>query len=693
MPSQYEIPAFGLPADRLHPWLLEAVAESNLWLKAQQPTQEWSSIMDVLGSDYAGAGGNKLLNQSNTGYNRVRREYREIVATLSNFRHAGEFVPTEEDSQEWFDRAHMLSNLDEHWWRVSFAHLKIRDAMLYAVAKGTGYLYQDWDKSKWGPGRGDIRLRACDPAQVTFIQLPQTHDIQQAYVALIREELPLQLAKRMYSSNPAFANALVADRESPGWIQKGLERVQQFISPALRNAGSIRKRNDSFPTVDIWHAYTLDGSYNQGPQAVTMGVEGTNWSYRVPALGDPIPQGIRNPATGAEWTLSATPEDCLLFPLRRLTIFSRTGTAYDGSSPWWHGATPLARFRFNDLPWEALGASQVGDAVTMQEGIIAIMRSVEDRIAASLDPPAIYDDSRVDKAWADAVNPRKAGIRAAADLTNGSPITYPVPPDYYRIPENIIGQGGYIQQQEERMDYVTCARDLVAVAKARQIPSADTMEKLLEMAGPIVQDMVRALEEPLTQLGEWRKALYLQFYTRPRMIRIADPDATELLQDVKYVPDKLVPYIQGEDAMTRATRVRNFLTDFRYDVTQSGINELMRMSTKLLYLQLAKAGFPISWWTLAKICQIPNFGPPPKDTDTEMERWVAQKHMEAELQVELAEELQRAQMAGAGGPVSDQFVKPNGSAGGEGAGRPPEFKKPPRIVTKDSGARTTVTTS
>lgn len=687
MPSQYEIPQFGTPGDKIHSWLLEAIQEGDIWLRAQKPAKEWDAIVDVLGSEYGGAGPSAIVGQSNTGYNRVRREYREIVATLSNFRHAGEFVPTEEDAQEFFDRAHLLTNLDEHWERTTFSHDAIRDALLYAVGKGTSYLYEDWDKSKWGPGRGDIRLRACDPSDVTFIQLPKSHDIQQAYVVLIREELPLQLAKRMYASNQTFANGLRADRDSPGWIQKGLQRVQQFISPALRTAGSIRKANESFPTVDIYTAYVLDGSFNQRSEPVKMGVQGTNWSYTVPALGDPIPQGIINPATGQQWTLPATPEDCMMFPLRRMMIFARTGVAYDGSSPWWHGATPVTRLRFNDLPWEALGASQVGDAKSMQDGIIAIMRGVEDSAAARLDPPAEYNEQIVDKAYAEAFNPRKAGVRAGVDFNQGESIRYPFPPAFYDVPPWIISEGGYIRQQEERMDYVTCARDLVAVAKARQIPSADTMEKLMEMAGPIVQDMVKMLVKPLTELGEWRKAYYFQFYTRSRMMRIADPEATEVLNNVKYLPEKLIPHLQGETAEGRTARVRNYLGDFRYDVTESGINELHRMSTKLLYLQLSKAGFPISWWTLAKVCQISNFGPPPAGTNTEMERWVAQQHMTAELQVELAEKMQGAEGGGVGGPVSDGFVAK------DEAGRPPSFKKPPKIQTKDGGARTTVTTS
>ncbi len=686
-PSSYEVPLFGTPGDTIHGWFMESVAEGQIWLKAQRPSGEWQKIMDVLAPEYAGANGVAALGQSNTGYNQVRFNYAQIRATLSNFKHAGEIVPTESDAQEYSDRAHILTSLDRNWERTTFSNLAIRDALGYALAKGTAYFYQDWDRGAWGPGRGDIRLRAMDPSDVTFIQLPKSHEIQQAYVVMIREELPLQLAKRMYASNPTFATGLRADRESPGWIAKGLERVQQFISPALRAAGSTKRGSESFPTVDIWHAYTLDGSINQTGQAKTMGAENTNWSYKVPALGDPIGQGIINPRTGEEHTLPATPDDCLLFPLRRMTVFSRTGIFYDGSSPWWHGAVPLSRLRFNDLPWEALGASQVGDATTMQDGVVALMRLIENSAAARLDPPAIYDDTRVDKAWADAFSPTRAGVRAGADLTQGQPIEFPVPPGQFDVPSWIGGPAGFIQQQEERINKITSVSDMLAVAKARQIPSADTLEKLLEMAGPIVQDMVGALVKPLTELGEWRKSYYFQFYTRSKVLRVADPDAGELLKNVEYKPEKLIPLVSNEQPDARTTRVRAMLGDYRYEVSESGLSELNRMSQTLLYVQLKKIGMPISWYSLAKVARVSNYGPPPKGTDNEQERALAEKVMEMEFQVEMAQKIQQATGQGGAPPPGGEP-----GAGGEG-GRPPSFREPPKMVSKDGGTRSTITTS
>ncbi len=695
MPNDYEIPVHGTREDTLLAWLLEAKSEGDAWLSAQRPATKWSEVVELM----AGADGTPVLaNQSNTTYPKARRIARELVAALGNFRHEGEITPLWNNTL--YDQAHILSQLDQHWYKTTFANLAHRECLQYGVVQGTGYWYEDWDKHYWGQNRGDVRLRSVAPGDVTFVQLPADHDIQRAYMVLIRFEVPLNLARRIFGSmNPAFAEGLVPDRQSPGWVQKGLRKVQQFLSPALRVAGRTGQNNPgSFPTVDIYHAYTMDGSLNEGIESMKMGMHGTNWSYTVPYVGSPKPTGLNDPATGAELTVDATPEDCLLFPHRRYTIFSNTGVAYDGSSPWLHGQVPLARVWFNDVPWEALGGSLISDIQSMESGVSALMQGVEDSAAARLDPPALYDDNIVSKSWAQAFNPRKAGVRAAAPLSQGNPITYPIDPHHYDVPTWI---SAFMAEQENRMDYLTGVLDLAAVAKAKQIPGAGTIEKLLEMAGPLVQDMVRAVEKPLTELGQWRIAYYLQFYNQPRIIQTVGPDdgveyfstrkhiSDDLREELKeggdsfqFGPERLMP--QQDTADLRRKKILEMIQEFRYEVTESGVNEIHRMTTKLFYLQLMKEGFPISWWTFAKIAKIPNFGPPPEGTNTELERWVAQQRMSAEFKIEIAKLVQEAQGGAEGGGEA-----PSGNP----EGRPQSYETAPRIVSKDGGTRSTVTTA
>lgn len=703
--TDLEIPLWGSQTSRVHGWCLEAVQEGNAWLQAQSPTKNWQSIRSLLSSVDGGGDtpGPNAMGLSMTGYNKTKRIARELVASLANFRHAGEYIPTQDKAL--YDRAQLLTQLDANWYQTCQIVERMRKGLQFGVCDGTAYFHQTWNARYWSKNRGDIELDALAASDVTFVQLPKNFNIQAAYATIIREELPLNVARAKYrATNAAFAANLVADRESPGWLQRGLHKVQQFVSPALRVGGRLGPdQNAAFPTVDIFHMYVTDSAINESAVPIDLGMPGTNWAYTVPSRGDAISTGQINPKTGNPFTIPATWDHCALFPLRRYVIFSRTDLCYDNTSPWWHGATPIARMSFGDWAWEALGSSLLGEARTMQQGIEALMRGVEDSMAARLDPPFLYDERLVSRTWAESFNPRKAGSRAQAPISEGKPIEFPVAPEYYNVPPTILD---FIEQQERRMDYLTGVTDLVAIAKAQQIPGADTLEKLMEMAGPIVQDLVGRVSVPLTELGEWRKALYFQFYTTARMITVAGEDGAPT--DTQYVPEKLIPYWRGKDAQPlpppeQTQKTQEYLEHFQYRVTESGINEIHRMTTKLFYMQLMKAGFPISWWTYAKVAQIPNFGPSPKETNTEMERWVAQKRIEIEMaveqQVQAQQGLAAAGMAPQGAPGEEggeggSQGKPPGKSNGQ-AGRPSSFQKPPKMEQKQGpdGPRTTTTTS
>lgn len=658
----YSMPAFGTDAPTLLGFLNQAVSEGRAWLDAQRPAVNWESVFNMLSPSDPSS---QLDGQSNVGYNKTERQAREVVAALSNFKHEGEFKPTFD--QALYDRAHQLTKLDRHWAAETHAYNRHREALQYAVTIGTGYLVEEWNKDFWG-NYGDIELKAFAPGDVMFVQLPKSHDIQQAYMVIIREEMPINLARAVY---PTHAALLEPDRDSPGWLERGLRKVQALMggSQVFRlNGANSQQTSGSFPTVDIYRAYIMDNSINETGESITMGPPGANWSYTVPSYGADIPTGK------AGETRKADRVDAKMFPLRRYAIWSRTTTIYDGTSPWWHGQVPIARYRFNDWAWEALGKSMIGDSLSMQDSIVAMMRGVEDSIAARLDPPRLYDENLVSRGFAENFNPRKAGSVAAANLNAGEIIKFPIQADQYNLPPFIPD---WIKAQEGRMDYQVGTPDLVAIAKAKQVPGQGTLEKLMEMAGPLVQDMVRSLEEPLHQLGQWRKAYYFQFYNRARMITIVGPDGN--MTDEQFTPDKIVPAVDGESITARMDRARLYMGEFKYVLTESGINEIHRMTNKLAYLQLQKAGLPLDWWTLAKIWQVPNFGPEPEGTHTVMDRFIAQKHIERELAEELAEG-----QAKIGAQYGDK---------GKTSGRPNSNQKPPHIVQKDGGTRSTVSTS
>ncbi len=672
MASSYEIPVYGTQNNQLTGWLTEAVQEGEAWLRNQRPTQEWEKTLDLLSPSNPNM---DLADQSNAGYNKIYRVFRELIASLSDFQHEG--VVSAVQDANLFDQAITLTKLDEDWKYTTFARERVREILQYAGALGTGYGWQVWDKDFDGVGRGNVSLQALSGNDVTFVQLPRSHDVQKAYMVIIKQEVPINLAKREWAlKNPAFAAALRPDRGEASWITKGLRKVQQAMggSPALRVGGMNKTNNNSFPTVDIYHCYTMDMSLNESGRTIRMGPDNTNYCYDVPSLGSDLPTGQTQ--GGIQLYRKAERPDAMMFPLRRLTIFSKSaGVGSDDTSPWWHGEAPLVKFRYNDVAWEALGRSLVGDARTLQDGIQQMMRDIEDSSNAKVDPPALYDENRVDKTFAASFNPRKGGVRAQADLDRGAVIQFPVPPENYNIAP---WQLQYLSDQEKRIDYITAVNDMTAILKARQIPGSDTIDKIMEMAGPIVKDMVLATVEPMTRLGRQRMALFFQFMTYPRILNTVGPD--NAIQPYQYTPTKIMP--KGQEALVGQQGAMVFLNEFRYDISQQSMTELSRLSTKLLYIQLMKMGFPISWWDFAKIAGFHDFGPAPKDCNTMMERWVAQQHIMRELQTEFAQD-QASVAAGAavGGPAKNPV------------GRPPTFEKAPHLEQKDDGTRSTIATS
>lgn len=697
--SHYEAPRYGGESSFLHGWCLEAVQEGNAWLRAQSPARDWAGLRLALQSGTPDYG--DPSDPMATGYNKTRRVSRELVAALANFRYDGEYKVRWDASRQ--DQAVMLTKLDRDWYRKAMVHAQIRAGLQYAVNFGTCYWTQTWAPSAYGAGRGDIQIQAYAPGDITFIQLPKSGEIQAAYGVLIRDELPINLARKICERlNPGFAAKLTPDRDSPGWLAKGLEKVQRYVSPALRVAGRTGPEHgteSAFQTVDLYYLYLLDGSINDGISPVTMGKDGTNFSYTVPYLGQMIPlPGVMNPATGAPYERPADPADCLLFPTRRLITFANAGICSDGPSPWWHGKAPVTQLKFGDWAWESLGSSLVQDVRQIQVGMEAIMNGVEDSISQRLDPPLVYDGSAVAESTAKAFNPRKGGARLRIDSPPtgmAKPVEYAMNPQFFDVPQFVLQ---YLQDQDRRADYVAGVADLTAMAKARQLPSADSLEKILEMAGPLVQDMIRALSVPFAELGEQRKYLYFQFYTTPRMITVQGLDG--VVVDEQYKPEW---FLSPEERA--ATDVRRASADeFYFDPSGTGLNDLHRMTQKLLFVQLQKAGFPIDPWTMADVLEIPNFGEPPAGTNTVMERYVAWQHMLAELQGEAQAEgaiaaagamggAGMAQPGPGGGAPGEDGSNNTGKTGQDGAGRPASFSAPPKLVSKDGGTRSTIASS
>lgn len=707
--NQYICPTQNATEDSRLGWLKEAVREGETFLRNQTGFADIKKGKEII----AGVFLNKVPEQlSRVNVNLQKRLIRDVVSTMSNLRPLWGYST---DNQTLDAQAEILNKLLISWYQTTFADRGIRKALQFAGALGTGYIGPDWKSDFWTRGRGDIALKAYGPEQILPCQLPMDMDLQRAYAVTIREEVPINLARAMF---PTMAGKLVPDRQAPGGLRKGLGKMSAFLSPVLNRFASDQRAHKAvetvFPVIDIFQTYILDMSVNEGPDPVIMGEPGTYWNYIVPVLGSTKPDGTQ-----------VTVEEARLYPWRRLITWCNSGLLRDNTSYWWHGMVPVVPMYFDDWAWEFLGYSMTRDLDPLEQSSNTLRRGMDDSANARLRPALMHDDRTISNSLMESLDVRQGGQSVGVDMTTSDrPIRPILEPQYYDVPAWIPTQ---IQTNDEMMKYLSGVNDYNAVAKARQLPSSDSLEKIMEMAGSIVTDVSRNMEASLGRLGEMIKCMFFEFYTAPRRLQILGNDGvTE--EDVDYYePASMIPSHNADEdttvpsKFTMVQRAQRYMNSFFFKITPNSLHQINQMARKLLYIQLQKAGVPIDPWTMATINDIPNFGPPPAGTTTVFERWVAFEkikgdltaHIQAKAQEIMAAEqmkiqiaAQQLQAAAQGGAPGQQAPAPGSpgvapgpggppgpgpALGQAGVGRPPEFNGTPVIQQKDGGTRSTIT--
>jgi hypothetical protein len=683
-------------------WITRSISQGESFLQSQQAFEDFDRAIEII----AGKMPNRPAKLSQLHLNRLKRQIREVVGTLSNLRPLWGY---KSDNPLYDRHTEILNKLILGWWHTQFVDRAIRESLQYAAVLGTGYLSVAWERDLWNAGRGDVALKSHGPRDVLPIQLGSDMDIQRAYAVIIKTEVPLAQAHTMY---PTMAHRINQDRESPSILQRAKETVSRYASPVLGLSNQSASNPDAHPTVDIFNIYIIDSSINDSGADIHMGDAGTNWDYSVPFVGKQVGTGMFD-SNGQEILHTITPEEAALYPRRRLITCTRSCILKDGPSPWWHGKVPLVQFRLDDWPWQFLGFSLIREGASVQDSINSLIRSVVDAANVRLRPPYRYDRSMVSKGFVERFDPRQPGARVEVDSSIG--VTDPVAPIFdpsqFDIPQ-IIPE--FIQSLEDRMGYQIGVQDLTALAKAQQTPSADSIEKLMELAGPLVTDMSRNMERSLRDLGEMYKSMTFQFYTAARKVQILGPDGlTE--EDFDFEPDSMVPsHFPWQDSTKpsgspRHVRAQWHQNNFVFHVTPNSLHQITQMTRKLLFLQLQRSGVPIDPWTLAEVFDIPNFGKPPDGANTVVERWEAWQRIFAQIQASIQMQMQMMMMAqspigqalgaaqaGMGGGQDPN--DPNaGSGGNPGPGRKPTGQQPPQLEQKGGNGteppRTTVTES
>jgi len=672
------------PADRIRGWLGEAIEDGYTHLKSQRAFPFLDKSIDLL----TGMDDDPVPRSlSDVKVNRIRRNIRESVATLANMRPGWGY---KNDNHVYDAQATLLTKTFRSWWSSGHPSQALKQALQWAALGGISYLNPVWQVDMYGYGRGDIALNVYGPRDVLFVQLPGDHNLQRAYAVIIIVETPIAIAHAMY---PEFADKLQPSRDRPANIKAAQSRVQRYMSVVMNWFGPGGKGREEeqlmWPVVDIAHTYIMDVSLNMTGKSIHMGEPMTTWEYEVPAYGSETPAGINDPSTGQPLLRKVTREEAMLFPMRRKMVAALDAggkpqcTMYDGTATDWHRQVPLIPLTLDAWPFEYLPFGLAHDAWPLQKSNDRILRAIDDSINANLRPKMMYDENKVAKSVMDAIDMRSGdGMNIPANLDMGDIMKPLIDPSKMQVP---AGAYAHVDKMYQWLDHLMGVNDLTALAKAKQIPASDSIEKIREMAGPLVSDMSLGIEiNTLTPLGEMVGSMILQWYNTARRMQLLGLDGvTE--EDWDLHPGDLVPsHLPGEDTAQPSRipiwqRAKWHQRNVRFRVVPHSAHQITQTGNQLKVLQLIKTGVPINPWWLCEMFDI-DFGPKPIDTP------------ENNISLNYAwQEMQAAHMA----EMREKFgqQEPQKGGGQRGGGRPPSNQKAPQLVQKDGGTRSTIKTS
>lgn len=639
----------------LHEWFKQQIADGRDYQSAMPGFEQLEQSMRIL----TGQPDEKLAAKQRDGRysslntNRLKRNLREMINALSDI----SFTPGfHSDSNETQAQAELLNRVSYSWYVGRFIDVQIKKAVQWMAICPRGWLEICYRQLPGERDRCDIDCIPRSSFEVVMTGVTESGDIQEAYTVTIIKDMPVYLA---HATWPEQQDKLIPDRETPrGWIERARDLYDSISTTIFDSTPSkVTAKN---PTVRLFYQYVLDLSINKSGKSITVGqkknpltgkMEDTAWSYEVPSLGSNIKAGYDE--KGVPIFRLATDKDCRMFPNRRLIVGTEKENIYDGPAFDWHGKVPLVKFTADSWPFGEF--SMVHDVASIHDTLNEVDRITHQTVRNRFNPGMMYDMRALTRDKAKTFRTDLAGQRIGYNgQVSQDPLKPALPQSFYEI-EGWIHD--FYKRLEEEEDYQMGVRDLSAMAKMKAAGDEDTLQKMAELAGPIVKGISRDMERSMRDLAEMFKYLVFQYYTTPKVMQIVGVDGVTP-ENFDYAPGNLVPsHLPGENksmpsVFSRQQRAMYMADHLPFMIVPNTLHRLNQTSQKLMVLQLWRGGFPVDPWTLADVMGMPNFGKKPEGTNDMLGRYMAWKTIESDMAI-----AQQVKMQNATAPTPEQQMQ------------------------------------
>ncbi len=574
----------------------------------------------------------KPTGMATTTSNRFGKIAKELVAGMTDIK---PFWVIKTYNPRFQHQAEIFSKLSEWWYTSTNAdQVGLANCLRYAVCAGSSFIHLQYD-----PVRDEIIASAEDPRDVIPIRPSDNISIQSAYGVIVRRERSVNYVKDLF---PNKADLITADRGSfdSGPLEntkygRYLAEINSRTQSPIKDALFAKRPKTTIghqPAVTLYTMYVRDDAKNDTSDPVEMG----QWE------DDPAwqkPEGIMGFFAKAprrrcnNWSYLVQPGKPL-YPRGRMVIFISNVVLYDGPNIYWHGEFPLIKLTLDPWPTTWLGLAPMWDLISLQDSLDWNLRVVDDHNAQVAQPPVIGDPLSVGPNGLASINTRKAGLQFMQNPM-GKGLQFPgVPPL-----DNSIGD--HIAWVAQEMDDLSGILDLKNLSGLNQLPSSETIEKMIESKSFLLQGRSRIIEAFMREFARMLLSNFAQFYTLKKRFTIGGPNFVTP-EDFDFDPDSLIPaFTHSEDfdevgnlkefalergPMPREDRAKELLRQLSYYIAPGSLLAASGITRKLLYLQLFREG-ALDIWTLAEQLDISGFGEPPAGANTIIERLMAQQQM------------------------------------------------------------------
>jgi len=684
----WQVPRFeSSPSTRVG-WVEEQIQEGEGFLEGQSCYRNLGANLRVFDAVFRDKSRSSLIT------NELKYDIRKFCETLAEVR---EIAGYGSDFPAYKQVAEMLTKVSKCIYLESDFPFQILKVLQFASVMGIGYLWPKVRADEYGYGERKMVFDALGLLDVVPVQIPRSNDVQDAYAVTVYDYMPIAEAHGRF---PLFQGQLqtVGPRSYKTQVQaRRLDYAERYrYGDQGRSFGNLY--------CEIRYTFIRDLRINNTGYELPMGDLGTSWFYKVPFIGQSIFGGVEN---GQARMRAATAEDCRVYPNLRLIITSTSfdRPLYDGPTFDWDGKIPVIQYTVDDVPWEPLGRSLVGDVASIETTKRKIERKIDDVITITLNPPIGYDHTATGGPKIEHFDIFEPDVRYGVD---GKPreILQSLLPEEVRVQGEHFTFLKYLKEAENSQLGLL---DLGNLQNMKMNIANETAEKMLESIGPIAKGIAARIEKGNKAVGHRMKFLILQWFNVKRIMEYVGPDSISR-EIFDYNPDDLVPshlpdemidgnFPNSPSQYDRLTRARWFAKQIRLTSVPSTLLRITQMQEQLKYLQLKRGNAPISWCTVMKKLDVANYGEVQGNTEREkfFNEQVEMQKMQIVAQVQTMLFLKQlgidpSQLGGAGGG--------GGGAGGGGAkqggGRPPSGGKAPRLKQKGAQGgepRTTVTES